>query len=81
VVIYFALSDGLEVTMKTDRFMKWMLVIIALLLALNCASGIRTPPTDNSTEAAAPPRFLQQGKVYHMRWVALEETNPGAGGT
>ena len=52
--------------MKIDRFVKVMLVIIALLLAINCANGIRAPFTGNSTQAAVPPRFLQQGKTYSM---------------
>ncbi len=51
--------------MKTDRFMKAMLVIIALLLAANCFTGIRAPFSGNSSEAA-PPRFLQKEKIYHI---------------
>ena len=61
------LNQKEELKMKTDRFMKVMLVVIALLLALNCANGIRAPFLGNSTEAAAPPRFLQSGKIYHLR--------------
>ena len=29
--------------MKIDRFVKVMLVVIAVLLALNCATGLRSP--------------------------------------
>lgn len=45
--------------MKIDRFVKVMLVLIALLLALNCAKVLNSP-----SEAAAPPAFLQVGKSY-----------------
>ncbi len=44
--------------MKIDRFVKVMLVLIAMLLALNCAKNLSP-----SSEAAAP-SFLQVGKKY-----------------
>jgi hypothetical protein len=42
-----------------DRFVKVMLVLIALLLAVNFAKDL-----NSSSEAAAPPSFLQVGKSY-----------------
>jgi hypothetical protein len=49
--------------MKIDRFVKVMLVLIAVLLALNCAKD----PNGRSVEAAAPPSFLQVGKSYMFK--------------
>jgi hypothetical protein len=49
--------------MKIDRFMRVMLVIIALLLGAICLKDWRNPLTDNAVEAA-PPVFLQVGKKY-----------------
>jgi hypothetical protein len=48
--------------MKIDRFVKAMLVLIALFLALSCVNGLKLP--SNSVEAAAPPSFLQVGRSY-----------------
>ena len=50
--------------MRIDRFLKVLLVTIALLLAINCFTGIRTPLTDSVANADAAPSFIQVGKVY-----------------
>ncbi len=51
--------------MKTDRFVKAMLVIIAGLLFLNCIdNGSVISPTKAST-----PAFLQVGKTYNCSGV------------
>jgi hypothetical protein len=48
--------------MKIDRFVKSMLMLIALFLALSCVNDLKL--SSNSVEAAAPPSFLQVGKSY-----------------
>jgi hypothetical protein len=49
--------------MKTDRFMRVMLVLIALLLGANCLKDVRNPLTDDAVEAASP-AVIQVGKRY-----------------
>jgi hypothetical protein len=49
--------------MRVDRFVKLMLVLVALLLALNCTRDF-TFRSENSAEAAAVPSFLEVGKTY-----------------
>ena len=44
--------------MKTDRFVKVMLVAIALLLLANCVKEF------SPSSSAAAPAFLQKGKSY-----------------
>jgi hypothetical protein len=48
--------------MKTDRFTKVMLVIIALPLALNCANGIRTPFTGNINRSCCAAEVFAEGQ-------------------
>jgi hypothetical protein len=38
--------------MKSDRFVRTMLVIIALLLAINCATNLRAPGSDAQAQAS-----------------------------
>lgn len=52
--------------MKIDRFVKVMLVLIAVLLALNCAKDLESKML--SSDAAPPPSFLQVGKSYKGVW-------------
>jgi len=51
--------------MKSDRFVKVMLVVIVLLLAANCLFSIRASWMESSS-AAVPPAFLQVGKEYRF---------------
>lgn len=44
--------------MKSDRFVRTMLVIIALLLAINCATNLRTPESNAQAQAS--------GKYSHV---------------
>jgi hypothetical protein len=44
--------------MKTDQFVKVLMVIIALLLTLNYVTSL------SPSSAATPPPFLQQGSFY-----------------
>ncbi|MDX2212871.1 MAG: hypothetical protein SFY66_06235 [Oculatellaceae cyanobacterium bins.114] len=51
--------------MKFDRFTKVVLVLIALLLAQNCAQNLGNPPIiGRPADAAEPPKFLQVGEIY-----------------
>ena len=50
--------------MKTDRFIKIVLVFIALLLAANYFPGVRTPLTDSIAYASSTGSFMHVGHVY-----------------
>jgi hypothetical protein len=54
--------------MKIDRFVKSMLVLIALFLALSCVNGfnLSSNARGTSVEAAAPPSLLLVGKSYEF---------------
>src|SRR5947209_234315 len=60
-VVIFSLNLSRRLKMKIDRFVKLMLVLIALLLALNCTKDLNL-----SSEAAALPSFIQVGKAYNF---------------
>ncbi|MEK6287561.1 MAG: hypothetical protein AABO57_17600 [Acidobacteriota bacterium] len=77
--------------MKIDRFVRVMLVLVALLLALNCATNFNNS-SDSTVEAAPPPSFLQVGKTYtsgamafrvtevsNTGWVTAEAQSPTTG--
>jgi hypothetical protein len=53
--------------MKTDKFVKMMLVVIASLVLLNCfkdnGDGISVPFIETKVKASVPP-FIQVGKTY-----------------
>jgi hypothetical protein len=51
--------------MKIDRSVKFMLALIAVLLALSCAKDL-TLTSNSSVEAAPPPSFLQVGTSYNF---------------
>jgi hypothetical protein len=54
--------------MKIDRFVKSMLVLIALFLALSCVNGLNWSSNARgaSVEAAAPTSLLLVGKSYEF---------------
>lgn len=52
--------------MKADRTLKVLLAVIALFLAINCATNL---PFSGGATTAAPPSFLEVGKSYTMNGV------------